>query len=306
MTQKNIVVLGSVNLDHAVQSPRLPQQGETIMGHSYQQARGGKGANQAVAAARLGAKPSFIACVGDDAAAHEAVESFRSDGINTDHVRICEGESTGVALILVDSEGHNCISIAQNANAKLSADVVGDKQEVIQQADYLLMQLETPLDGIERAVEIASQANTRIVLNPAPARPLDDELLSQLYLITPNETEAEILTGVKVTDTATAQQAAELLASKGVEMVIITMGAQGAYLYQQGQGELIPGFRVEAKDTTAAGDTFNGALLVALSRGDAMKDAIRFAHKASALSVTRMGAQSSIPYPDELTIFDDK
>ncbi|HIF9312331.1 TPA: ribokinase [Photobacterium damselae] len=304
MNQKKIVVLGSSSQDHTVQSSHLPQMGETVMGHRHIMASGGKGANQAVAAARLGAPVTFIACMGNDGFAHDTLPKFSEDGINTDHIHICDNENTGIALILVDDEGRNCISISPNANGRLNAEVVDSHAEVIRNTDYLLLQLETPQDGIDRAVELAKQANATVILNPAPARPLSDQLLSQLDLITPNETEAEILTGIKVVDEKTAEQAAQAFIAKGVKEVIITMGKQGAYLYRQSQGKLIPGHRVNATDTTAAGDTFNGALLVALSQGADLEEAILFAHKASAISVTRMGAQTSIPYLKELDAFN--
>ncbi|BDM63589.1 ribokinase [Shewanella sp. NFH-SH190041] len=300
MSIKNIVVLGSVNQDHTVQAPRLPTKGETVMGHRHVLARGGKGANQAVAAGRLGAQVDFISCMGDDGFARDALIAFEADGINIEHITLCENHNTGIALILVDDNGGNCIAISPNANNKLTAEVVDNKQDTIAKADYLLLQLETPLDGVERAVDIARENHAKVVLNPAPARPLPDSLLAKLDLITPNETEAEVLTGIKVTDEASATVACQHFIEKGVKEVIITMGSQGAFLYRNGQGTLIPGFRVDATDTTAAGDTFNGALLVALSEGQSMEDAVVFAHRASAISVTRMGAQTSIPYRHEL------
>ena len=302
MTNKNILVLGSVNQDHTVQAPRLPKPGETIMGHRHILAYGGKGANQAVAAARLGASVNFIACMGDDSFGREALIKFAEDGIHTQDITLCRDQNTGIALILVDDNGGNCIAISPNANNELSTDLIEQKSSSIKNADYLLVQLETPLEGVKLAIDIAKDNDTYVVLNPAPARALEDDLLAKLDLITPNETEAELLTGIKVIDEVTATKACEYFISKGVKTVIITMGSRGAFLYQNGKGTLIPGFKVNATDTTAAGDTFNGALLVGLSQGMEMSDAIILAHKASAISVTRMGAQTSIPYLHELNL----
>ncbi|PJE77609.1 Ribokinase [invertebrate metagenome] len=299
---KHIVVLGSASQDHTVLSPRLPEVGETVKGSKYVTARGGKGANQAVAAARLGGDVTFIACMGNDSFAHEAISAFRKDGINTDHIHLSDDDCTGIALILVDDQGCNCISVAPNANNNMTPERVNDHNPVISEADYLLLQLETPLNGVEKAVELAKEHGVKVVLNPAPARALSDELLSCIDLITPNETEAELLSGVKITDEFSARQAAEYFVDKGVKQVVITLGSHGAYVYENGGGELIPCYKVAAVDTTAAGDTFNGALLVGLSRDMSMDEAIRFAHKACAVSVTRMGAQTSIPYINELSV----
>ncbi|WP_413735008.1 ribokinase [Sodalis sp. RH21] len=304
MFKKNIVVLGSVNQDHIIRSHHLPCPGETVVGHQHILVNGGKGANQAVAAARLGSQVTFATCVGDDPFAHSAIAAFKADGINIDSIEVCKNENTGIAFILVDDNGQNCIAICANANARLTKAVVDRHAEKIKHADFLLLQLETPMAGIEQAILLARQQNGYVILNPAPAQPLTDRLLSQIDLITPNESEAEILTGIKVVDEITAGQAARYFVQKGVKSVIITLGSRGAYLYQDNQGRLIPGYRVKAADTTAAGDTFNGALVVALSEGETLEQAILFAHKASAISVTRLGAQTSIPYRQELATFD--
>lgn len=304
MRKKSIVVLGSVNQDHIIRSHHLPLPGETVVGHHHILAGGGKGANQAVAAARLGARVTFITCVGDDPFAHSALAAFKADGIDITAIEICRHENTGTAFILVDDNGQNCIAICANANAMLSASVVDRHAQIFNSADYLLVQLETPMAGIEHAVALARQKNKYVILNPAPAHPLTDGLLAQLDLITPNETEAEILTGIKVVDEITAGRAARYFRQKGVKSVIITLGSRGAYLFHDDQGTLIPGYQVKAADATAAGDTFNGALAVALSEGNTLRQAILFAHKASAISVTRIGAQTSIPYRQELETFD--
>ncbi len=210
---------------------------------------------------------------------------------------------TGIAMIQVSDSGENSICISAEANAKLTAEAIEPDLERIRQADYLLMQLETPLCGIEKAAQVAKQAQTTVILNPAPAKALSDELLSCIDIITPNETEAEVLTGIEVTDDFTAQKAANALHSKGIDTVLITLGAKGVWLSMGGQGELIAGFRVKATDTTAAGDTFNGALVTGLLEQLSLKSAIKFAHAAAAISVTRFGAQTSIPSREEVDAF---
>ncbi|MGF1727110.1 ribokinase [Photobacterium nomapromontoriensis] len=298
-----LVVLGSVNADHVLQVASFPRPGETLHGHSYCVIPGGKGANQAVAAARLGADIAFIACVGDDSFGHQIRDAFAKDGMNTEAVMVETGMPTGIAMIQVAATGENSIAISAEANGCLSPERLAPHRHLIEQSDTLLMQLETPMATIEAAAKIAKQARTRVVLNPAPAQPLSDDLLQHIDMITPNETEAELLTGVKVVDTVSAQQAANVLHSKGIKQVMITLGSQGVWISENGQGQQVPGFRVDAKDTTAAGDTFNGALLTGLQEGRQINDAIRFAHAAAAISVTRIGAQTSIPFRREVERF---
>lgn len=298
-----LVVLGSVNADHVLQVASFPRPGETLHGHSYCVIPGGKGANQAVAAARLGADIAFIACVGDDSFGHQMRDTFAREGMNTEAVMIEDNMPTGIAMIQVAATGENSICISAEANGCLTPERLAPHHHLIEQADTLLMQLETPMETIEAAAKIAKQAGTRVVLNPAPAQPLSDDLLQHLDMITPNETEAELLTGVKVDNVTTAQQAADALHAKGIKQVLITLGSQGVWLSDNGKGRQVPGFRVDAKDTTAAGDTFNGALLTALQEGREMEEAIRFAHAAAAISVTRFGAQTSIPHRREVERF---
>ncbi|MGD8110738.1 ribokinase [Vibrio sp. TRT 21S02] len=298
-----LVVLGSVNADHVLKVPSFPRPGETLHGHGYQVIPGGKGANQAVAAARLGADVGFVACVGDDAFGINIRESFKLDGINISGVKMQPNCPTGIAMIQVAESGENSICISAEANAKLTAEAIEPDLEKIRQANYLLMQLETPTCGVEAAAKEAALSATKVILNPAPAKPLSDELLACVDVITPNETEAEVLTGVAVSDHDSAQEAANILHAKGVETVLITLGAQGVWLSENGVGEIIPGFRVEATDTTAAGDTFNGALLTGLLEEKPLKSAIQFAHAAAAISVTRFGAQTSIPKREEVDRF---
>lgn len=298
-----LVVLGSVNADHVLRVPHFPRPGETLTGHSYQVVPGGKGANQAVAAARLGALVSFIACIGDDAIGQQMRQGFEQDGIDVSAVELDETLPTGIAIIYVSDEGENSIGISAEANGALSPAMVKRHEAMIADAHTLLLQLEVPLESVFEAAKLARSHGTRVVLNPAPARPLPAELLALVDLITPNQTEAELLTGVKVSDEASAAQAAARFHQMGISDVMITLGSQGVYCSSARQQQLIPGFRVEAVDTTAAGDTFNGALLAAELAGADFNAAVRFAHGAAALSVTKFGAQSSIPSKVEVDAF---
>lgn len=303
---KTLCVLGSINVDHVIRVPYFPKAGETLTGHSYQIAYGGKGANQAVAAARLGAKVKFIGAIGDDGIGQIMKSAFEQDEIDTSMIATLPNQSTGLAMIQVSDEGENSIVISAGANAELTAEYVQQYQREITQADILLMQLESPLQAVTLAAKMAKSTGTKVVLNPAPAQKLSDELLGYIDMITPNETEAEILTGVKVTDVHTAGQAAEIFHQKGIQTVLITLGAKGVYFSELGkQGKIIAGFKVQAVDTTAAGDTFNGGLVTALLEGKNMQDAIQFAHAAAAISVTRIGAQPAIPTRQETLAFLD-
>lgn len=301
---KKLTVLGSVNADHVISVPHFAKPGETLTGSNYHIAYGGKGANQAVAAARLGANIDFIACIGDDDIGQAMKKAFAQDGMNTDAVVEIKNKMTGIAMIQVSASGENSIVISAGANAYLNEDIIDTFADKIIQADALLMQLETPLSAVISAAKLAKSSHTQVILNPAPAQALPDELLTLLDMITPNETETEILTGVKVVDEQSAQQAAQVFHQKGIKTVLITLGSKGVYVSQQGQtSEIVEGFRVEAKDTTAAGDTFNGALMTALLEDKPLAEAIRFAHAAAAISVTRQGAQPSIPTREETLNF---
>lgn len=297
---KRIVVLGSTNTDMVVKSARIPAPGETILGGSFLMNPGGKGANQAVAAARLGGEVVFIAKVGNDLFGREARTLFAKEGICTDYVLTDAEEPSGVALIMVDAKGENCISVASGANGALMPDDLDVAKGEIERAGVVLMQLETPVETVLCAAQWAVAKGVAVVLNPAPARALPGELFKCLSMITPNESEAELLTGVKVTDETSAMTAAKALCAKGVKRVVITMGAKGAFVYVDGQGTYVPAVKVEAVDTTAAGDVFNGALAVALTEDRPLSVAVNFAAKAAALSVTRMGAQASAPYRSEI------
>ncbi len=297
---KTIIVIGSTNTDMTVKAERLPSPGETILGERFLMSPGGKGANQAVAAARLGGGVVFVAKVGDDPFGREAKTLFAKEGICTKYVFTDPVEPSGVALIMVDHKGENCISVASGANGALSPADITVAQHEIEQASLVLMQLETPLETVLCAAQWAAAKGVPVVLNPAPACALPEELFACLSMITPNESEAQLLTGIKVTDAASAAEAAIALAKKGVKHVVITMGSKGAFLFVDGHGTLVPAFKAEAVDTTAAGDVFNGALAVALSEGCPALEAVRFASKAASISVTRMGAQSSAPYRNDL------
>lgn len=298
-----LIVLGSVNADHVLMVDDFPRPGETVTGHGYQVLPGGKGANQAVAAARLGGDIGFIACVGDDDFGHHMIERFEEDGMNTSAVMAVEGLPTGIAMIQIAASGENSISISAEANGALTPEKLAPHIPMIKEGHTLLMQLESPIETIEQAAIVGRQAGLDVVLNPAPARGLPDSLLANLTMITPNETEAEMLTGVTVENEDDAQKAADILHDKGVPTVIITLGEKGAYVSTVDGGRLVRGFNVTPVDTTAAGDTFNGALVAGLQHNMSMDEAITFAHGAAAISVTRLGAQPSIPTLHEVSEF---
>ena len=302
-TAGNLVVLGSINADHILNLETFPTPGETVTGNQYQVAFGGKGANQAVAAGRSGANIAFIACTGDDDTGERVRKQLASDNIDVAPVSVVEGESTGVALIFVNAEGENVIGIHAGANAALTTERVEAQRGIIAGAEALLMQLESPVESVLAAAKIAHENHTTVVLNPAPARVLSDELLALVDIITPNETEAEKLTGIRVENDDNAARAAKVLHEKGIGTVIITLGSRGVWASVNGEGRRVPGFKVKAIDTIAAGDTFNGALVTALLEGNVMDDAIRFAHAAAAIAVTRKGAQPSVPWRKEIDEF---
>lgn len=303
MTTNKLVVLGSINADHILNLEQFPRPGETVIGKNYTVAFGGKGANQAVAAGRSGADIAFIACVGEDDIGQRIRRQLQADQIDIGSVEASEGTTTGVALIFVNREGENVIAIDPGANAALTPDYLAKYRQLIIEGSALLMQLESPLETVIAAAKLAKLHQTQVILNPAPARQLPDELLALLDIITPNETEAERLTGVVISDEAAADRAARILHDKGIPTVIITWGSRGVWLSQRGRGKLVPGFRVDAVDTIAAGDTFNGALVTALLEGKSMDEAVIFAHAAAAIAVTRPGAQPSIPWREEINAF---
>ena len=300
MYLNRIAVIGSSNTDMVIKTSKLPIPGETILGGKFFMNPGGKGANQAVAAARLGGKVSFIAKTGDDVFGKQARQIFENENINTDYLVTDPGHPSGVALITVDAKGENCIVVAPGSNGYLSQGDIELAREEILRSDIVLMQLEIPLETVVYAANLAFDAGKKVILNPAPAAQITDELLSKLYLITPNETEAELISGIPVKDIESATLAARNLFGRGVKVVIITLGSKGALLYTGDEAKLIPSPKVEAIDTTAAGDVFNGAIAVAISEGLELEKAVEFACKAAAISVTRMGAQASAPYWKEI------
>ncbi len=306
MNKRKIIVIGSCNTDMVIKSDRLPSPGETVIGGTFLMNAGGKGANQAVAAARQGGNVVFISKTGNDVFGKQSIELYKSEGINTDFIFSDPKLPSGVALIMVDAHGENCIAVASGANGSLIAADIEKAKAEIESADYVLMQLEIPIETVEYAAKMASAKGIPVILNPAPARTLSDQLLKCLYLVTPNETEAEILSGIKVYDWDSAQQAANVISTKGVDNVVITMGSKGAFVKEKDQYHIVESTKVIAVDTTAAGDSFSGSLCVGLSEGKTILEAVKSAAKVAALTVTRMGAQSSIPYKNELSLLESK
>jgi ribokinase len=303
MKTPRILVVGSSNTDMIIKLDRIPRPGETILGGAFVTAAGGKGANQAVGAARAGGQVTFIARVGQDMFGDQAVAGLVRDGINVEHVTRDKTDPSGVALIFVARDGENSIAVAGGANTKLSPADVRRAKAAFTGASVLVMQLETPIETVQAAADLAAKAGARVILNPAPALPLPTRLLECVSILTPNETEAELLTGIAVKDDASAAAAAAELRARGVRTVIITLGSRGAFVATEAGEQLIPGFKVKALDTTAAGDIFNGVLAVALAEAEPLEKAVRFANAAAAISVTRLGAQPSAPTRREIERF---
>ncbi len=296
-----VIVIGSSNTDMVVKTEKLPMPGETVMGGTFLMNPGGKGANQAVSAARLGSKVIFIAKVGDDLFGRQALQQFQRENIDTSFITMDSDHPSGVALIGVDAHGENSIIVAPGSNSYLNTQIVEQALESIREPAIILMQLEIPIQIVEFAIEKGYAKGCQVILNPAPVRALDKKALKYLHIITPNKSEAELLTGIRITDLLTAEQAALQLHQFGVPNVVITLGPRGAYLHTKSVAKLIPAPPVTAVDTTAAGDCFSGALAVALSEGFEIDKAVSFACKAASISVTRMGAQSSLPYRNEVS-----
>lgn len=300
MDENKIIIIGSCNIDMVMTVKQLPKPGETILGDSFRMYSGGKGANQAVAATRMGGAITFIAKVGNDLFGKQVLENYKTEGMDVSHIVMDNQLPTGVALINVSEDGENSITVSSGANAALDSAHVESAREVIEGASILLMQLETPLETVEFASKLANEKGVKVVLNPAPATPLPDKLLRNLYAIIPNKTEAEMLSGVRILDWNSAKEAANAISAKGVEIVVITLGEKGALVKDGIKYYDVPGYKVDAVDTTAAGDTFCGAFCVAISEGKSIKDAVMVANRAASIAVTRFGAQDSIPHRDEV------
>jgi ribokinase len=302
-----ILVVGSLNMDLVVRMPAIPRPGETLLGGKFATFPGGKGANQAVAAARLGAQVIMVGKVGDDAFGQQMLKIIRDDGIDTRFVGVDAHNATGVALITVDARGQNSISIASGANFTLTAGEVRQAWEQIPEVDLLVMPLETPLETIRMAAQMANQRRVRTILNPAPAQDLDESLLRLIDVIVPNEIETEFLTGQVIENQEDARKAGAELLKRGATNAVLTLGEGGALLVQAGSEdptfEFIPAFHVHAVDATAAGDAFVGALATALGEGLPLPRAAHFANAGAALSVTRPGAQPSLPFRSEVDQF---
>lgn len=295
MQKKKILIIGSSNTDMVIKAARIPVPGETILGGEFKMGPGGKGANQAVAAARLGGDVTFVCKVGRDVFGENAVKGYQKDGINTDHI-LYSDKPSGVALILVDDQGENVISVAPGANGDITPEDIESVRPVIEAADYVILQLEIPAETVAKAAEIGHAAGACVILNPAPACKLPEEIFKNLSLITPNQTEIALLTGVEG-DIALAMKK---LHEMGVKDIILTLGSKGSAIWNGEGYELVPAQKVKAVDATAAGDTFCGGLCVGLSEGLSLKEAAEFATKASAMTVQKLGAQESIPHRSEI------
>ena len=298
-----VLVVGSANMDFTVAVPRLPAEGETITGGRFYTSHGGKGANQAVAARRLGADVRFVGCVGEDAQGDRIADQLRAEGIPTDGLISVEGAATGVALIIVDAEGRNQIAVASGANLQLLPDHARRHLSLMAWAQVLLCQLEIPVSTVESVLAAGRERDILTILNPAPAQPLSDTVIGLVDCLTPNAAEAEVMTGVAVKGPDTAARAAQSLLARGAKRVIVTLGSQGV-LFCDGTSALhFPAFPVDAVDTTGAGDAFNGALAAGMAAGGMWEEALPLANAAAALACTKHGAQSSFPLRAEVEAF---
>jgi len=296
----NILIIGSFMMDLVVRTPRVPKNGETIIGTSFNRFPGGKGANQAVAASRLGGQVTMVGKVGNDTFGDEMIEALLSNHVETSNILRDDTYSTGIGSITLDERGNNRIIVVPGANLKFTLSELQEVEELIKNADILLVQFEMDDKVIERAVSIADFYGVPVMVNPAPAHKVSDEFLSKITYLTPNETEAEILTGIKVQDMEGAKRAGRILIEKGVDNVIMTLAEKGALLLTETESTHIPGFQVIPKDTVAAGDAFNGALAVQITKGISLVEGIMFANAAGALTVTKEGAIPSLPKEKEV------
>lgn len=296
---KPILIIGSSNTDMVIRVSELPRPGQTVAGDDFQVFGGGKGANQAIAARRAGAAVKFIAAIGDDDFGKSSLETFAAEGIETSSIQVVADTPSGVALIFVDNDGENCIGVASGANGCLTPESLQSQQYAFDDAEVLLMQLETPLDTVATALQMAATRGLPVILNPAPAQQLSNDFLQGLYCITPNESEAELLSGISVTDKESAAKAAESLRQKGVQNVIVTMGSQGALLRNADGTFFQSAEEVQVVDTTGAGDTFNGVLAAMIANGNSLRSAMETAIQAATMSVQKAGAIASIPRLDQ-------
>ncbi|QNL49040.1 ribokinase [Olivibacter sp. SDN3] len=299
---RKIIVVGSMNMDMVVKTSHIPKPGETVLGGSFFMNPGGKGANQAVSVARLGGDVAFIGKIGDDIFGKQSAQLFDEEGVDTNGVLSDRDSPSGIALITVDDLGENSIVVAPGANAHLEPADVEEAINRYPQGKILLIQLEIPMRTVEFAADYAHKRGMRVILNPAPANELVSGMFHLIDIITPNVNEAEMLSGVQIVDIASARQAAEKIHEQGVKNVVITLGRRGAVLFEDGEFCHIPAPEVETIDSTAAGDVFNGALAVAVGEGKALTEATLFACRAASIAVTKMGAQSSIPFRNEVLL----
>jgi len=298
-----IAVVGSLNMDLVVRVPHMPIPGETVIGSDFRTIPGGKGANQAVAATRLGAEVTMIGRVGDDDFGRAQLRNLGELGVDTTHVIVDPEAATGIALITLDASGQNSIVLASGANMRLTTEDINAAQDAILQSDVLVLQLESPLEVVAYAIDMAHAEGVEVILNPAPAQPLAKETLVKLDYLIPNESETVLLTGIEVADINSAKAAAERLRGEGVGTVILTLGDRGAFLVSATESVHVPGYEVEVVDTTAAGDAFVGGFAVALAQGQNLAEAVRYANAAGALAVTGLGAQPSLPTRQEVEEF---
>jgi len=299
-----IIVVGSYVVDLMSRTPHLPKPGETVLGGPFQMGPGGKGGNQATAAARCGSDVTFISKLGNDVFGREALQHFTNENIGIEFMIVDPEMATGAALIAVDDRGENSIVVALGACGTITEEDVLAAEKRMKEADVVLLQLETSIDAVVTTVKLAKKYDVPVILNPAPFQEFPRGILGDVAFITPNETEASELSGIEVKDEGSALQAARIIHEMGVGTVIITLGSKGAFLYQGGEkGELIQGFKVEAVDTTGAGDAFNGGFAHALSNGFPVKEAIAFAHSVAALSVTKIGTARAMPTKQEIEAF---
>jgi ribokinase len=298
-----ITVVGSLNMDLVTYTGRMPVTGETIMGKSFRQIPGGKGANQADAIAKLGANVMMLGCVGSDDIGNTLLESLKNDGVDVVAVRRVDDIATGIASIIVDASGNNCIIVVPGANHKLLVEDLQASVEVIRNSEVVVAQLEVPIETVKFAIMTAKQMGKLTILNPAPAVLLEDEFLSYVDILVPNDTELELLSGMKINDETNLLRAAQVLVNKGVKELIVTLGNKGCMHINKSGSKRFPAYKVETVDTTAAGDSFIGAIAVAISEGKPFEEAINFATAVGALTVTKEGAQSSLPLREEVEAF---